>query len=180
MPPFPRLLIVSGNGRNSGKTTLITRIIREFREKQHITGIKISPHFHPVPESYPLLQRAENWALYREDGKARATDSARMLHAGAREVFYVQAYDQGIPGALDALRNHIDRESLWVCESGGLPQFVKPGILVLTSLKGRHGEKPAFRDLINHADIVTQFDGRHFTPNPLSKLKPQKNQWVAR
>jgi len=44
---YPNILLVSGNGRNSGKTTLACKIIERFSKDHEITGLKISPHFHP-------------------------------------------------------------------------------------------------------------------------------------
>ena len=40
------LLIISGSGKNVGKTLLACQIIKHFSRNSTVIGLKISPHFH--------------------------------------------------------------------------------------------------------------------------------------
>ncbi len=43
---FNNVILISGSGRNCGKTTVACHIISQLAKMGQVTGLKISPHFH--------------------------------------------------------------------------------------------------------------------------------------
>ena len=86
---IPHLLLIAGNGRNVGKTTLACKIIARFAGETEVTGLKITPHFHPVNEDDVVIQ-TNNFLIINET-QISSKDSSLMLQAGAKQVFFVMA-----------------------------------------------------------------------------------------
>ena len=63
---FGNLLLVSGNGRNVGKTYFACRIIGLLSQKNPVTAVKISPHVHEIPENADILIRSEDFIVINE------------------------------------------------------------------------------------------------------------------
>ena len=58
-----------------------------------------------------------------------------MLAAGARKSFFVMALDEQLPEAMQQVLSIIDHHDFIVCESGGLRNFVSPGLFFMMSGK---------------------------------------------
>ncbi len=173
-PYFPNLLLVSGNGRNSGKTTLIERIISHFKDEHSITGIKISPHFH---ESQTNARGAGlSYLIHRENDLSGHKDSSRMLVAGAKEVYYIQSEENGIADAFAILLKDLDKNHLWICESGGLRKYIRPGLFLLVNRKDNLSWKDSAKDLLQYSDNTIIFDGHNFSLS-LSNIMVFENSW---
>jgi Ni2+-binding GTPase involved in maturation of urease and hydrogenase len=164
----PNFLIVAGNGRNSGKTTFICRLIAHLGADREITAIKISPHFHPEDHGRDVLVKNDHFRIMRENGTDGTKDSARMLHAGAKAVFYLEVEDNHLQHAFETLLQHAKLRGPVICESGGLRHFIKPSLFILLNKKGRCGQSPGFRKLSPLADCIVIFDGKTFSALPES------------
>ncbi len=124
---MPNLLLISGNGRNVGKTTLICRIIEDLAAKDDVTAIKVSSHFHPLTsEQRPIIERSE-LILVEETDRLSAKDSSRFLRAGARTSYYIQCHEEGLPILALWIAENIPAHLPVVCESGGLGNQLLPG-----------------------------------------------------
>ena len=93
MRTFNHWLIIAGNGRNVGKTSLACSIINENSKKNTIIGLKFAPHFHPIEKNNKLIYKNANFTISEELNKEGSKDSSRMLAAGAQKVFYIQSLD---------------------------------------------------------------------------------------
>lgn len=164
----PNFLIVAGNGRNSGKTTFICRLIAHQGADREITAIKISPHFHPEEHGRDVLVKYDHFRIMRENDTDGTKDSARMLRAGAKAVFYLEVEDKHLRHAFETLLQHANLRGPVICESGGLRNFIKPSLFILVNKKGRHGHKPGFKAFSALADSIILFDGKTFSTLPES------------
>jgi hypothetical protein len=122
---MPNLILISGNGRNSGKTLFATNLISHLSSMQEVTAIKISPHFHTVHSNTVLLQ-GENYTICEEQ-EITQKDSSLMLQAGARRVFFVMAKQEHLQEAFNSLAFFLT-DSVVICESGGLHKIVNAGM----------------------------------------------------
>lgn len=132
------ILLISGLGRDTGKTLLATKVIEKF-SNQNVTAIKISPHFHSLQEQPILLGIPNFFEVYEETNPGGHKDSSRMLRAGAKKVFYIQCNDKTLERVLNIMIMHLDRETPIVCESGALSKYLVPGIHVLMAPLKRKG-----------------------------------------
>ena len=173
---IPNWLIVYGTDRNSGKTTLITRIIRNFRDLAPITAIKISPHFHPVEDDAQIVAKTDAYVIIRETSPDTGKDSSRMLEAGAGEVFYIQVWDNNLAGALPEIIKNIKPGSLVVCESGWARNLVTPGVFLILNRAGNTNMKSSLSSLKPLANRWIEFDGENFDFNP-ADIRTENGTW---
>ena len=155
----PNLLLIAGNGRNVGKTTLACQIIAHFSEKIPVTALKISPHFYDYDDT-DLVFKNEKFIIL-EESKDNEKDSSRMLRAGANRVLFVMAK----PDFLDEAAQEILRilpAGLVVCESGGFHEFVNPGLFLMIK---RAGDEIIKTHLLNYSPIIVNNDGTDFDFN---------------
>ena len=160
------LLIVTGTGRKSGKTTMVCRIIRQFKDKG-IVSVKISPHFHePSPGLIPVIIKDE-YKLYEEIDGISSKDTSRMVNAGAGKVFYCQVSDNRIAEAFAEILKQIPTGMAIVCESPALIRFFESGIFVIMESEGLNSREissiKVFPHLIFTLDQLNRSDRLPFT-----------------
>lgn len=125
---MPNILLIAGAGRNTGKTMLACEIIRHLSETTNVIGIKISPHFHPVENEQKIIMKEKRFCIIEEILNTNK-DSSRMLQAGAKKVFYIQAKQENLQEAFNTISAKL-RNYPVVCESGGLHKYIKPGLFL--------------------------------------------------
>ena len=121
------LLLITGSGRNTGKTTLACRLIESISRKNAITAIKISSHFHKPTPGLVILENNKDFILYKELNKHTEKDSSRMLKAGARFAFYFEVKKGKIEKAFNLFLNTFNPGLPIVCESTSLASIIDPG-----------------------------------------------------
>ena len=127
---IPNLIIVAGDGRNSGKTSMCRRIIRESGATG-ISAIKISPHFHDPGEGLVQISENEEFALYEETNSKTGKDSSEMLRAGAEKVYYIQVTDGSTASAFRKVLSYIPSGNPIICESPSLIRHFEPGVFII-------------------------------------------------
>ncbi len=153
---LPNLLLIAGNGRNVGKTTLACRIITHFSEKMPVTALKVTPHFHDYDET-DLVFKNEKFIILDET-KDHEKDSSRMLKAGANKVFFVMAKPEFSGEAAQKILQFLPSD-LVVCESGGFHEFVNPGLFLMIK---RAGDEIIKTHLLNYSPIIVNNNGTDF------------------
>lgn len=123
-------MLISGLGRDTGKTLLATKVIEKF-SALGVTAIKVSPHFHSLQHQPLLLGIPKFFEVYEETNPIGQKDSSRMLMAGANKVFYIQCTDKTLERVINIMIMHLDKHTPIVCESGALSKYLIPGIHVL-------------------------------------------------
>ena len=170
MIEIPNMLIISGNGRNAGKTTLACKIIQHLSQNNKVTGIKISPHFHTIKKGSAIIKTEK--FLISEEKQTTLKDSSLLLQAGANKVYYVIAKQENLYEAFTELLKIIP-EDFMVCESGGLREFVEPGIFLFVK---RSGDIIVKKHLLNYSPIVVNNDGNNFDFD-ISRIKMGNNMF---
>jgi hypothetical protein len=127
---LPNLLLISGSGRNVGKTTLGCKIVSEVASHCEITAIKVSSHFHPLLPEQKILIEDVDLIIVRETDSLSGKDSSRYLRAGASKVYYIQSTEAGLKRLSLWISENIPEEVPVVCESGGLGNLIYPGYAV--------------------------------------------------
>ncbi|WP_167608947.1 molybdopterin-guanine dinucleotide biosynthesis protein B [Maribellus sediminis] len=153
---LPNMLLISGNGRNVGKTTLACKIIAQLSKSVPVTGIKISAHFHPYSDA-GLVAKNKHFVILKEQNIS-PKDSSMMLQAGASDVYFVMAQKEHFNKALNELLKLLPEQAL-VCESGGLHEWIDPGIFLFVNLKNKPVEKT---HLLEYEPIIVENDGKNF------------------
>lgn len=122
-------MIITGTGRNVGKTLTACRIIEHLAAKYSPVGVKVSSHMYPLPENMKILSRNENFVV-AEEKSFNNKDSSRMLQAGAGKAYYIQAHNGSVHQAFLQLIPQLDPSQPVVVESGALYDFIEPSVLL--------------------------------------------------
>jgi hypothetical protein len=149
---IPSLLLISGTGRKSGKTSLICKIIAHISASIPVVAIKISPHAHKGDLTDPWC-KASDYQIWKETETSSAKDTARMIQAGASEVYYIECTGDGLKEAFMQVYQSLDPSQPIICESGDLRNYFKPALFLLATDPGQI-PKPSSLPLIPMADRI--------------------------
>lgn len=166
---IPNLLLIGGNGRNVGKTTLACKIISFFSTKTKVTGVKISPHQHFYNDEDVLFRNEKIIVL--DEKRNTKKDSSLMLQAGADKVYFVMVKPEHLIESIDKLIELLPK-NLIVCESGGLHEFVTPGLFFMVK---RKEDEIVKKHLLRFNPTIVKNDGENFDFD-IQKLDFQDHQ----
>ena len=172
-------LILSGNGRNTGKTSFVCRVIASVSKEIPLTAIKVSPHFHPDSKLSDAIYTDEHFIISLETDPWRHKDTSRMLSAGAKKVFYIEVKDDHLEDALKAIMPSIPSDTPVICESGGMRQLIEPSIFIMLNRTGREELKAGFKKLSPLANKIIMFDGSGFDVAP-ELIDFDGEEWVIK
>ncbi len=176
MKYYKNLIIIGGTGRNVGKTEFVCRLIEKVAAIHEVYALKVSAIF-PDEGIFHGDHSDENLStgqkLFEENRRDTTKDTSRMLRAGAKTVFYLRSDDSGILAGFADFQKQIIPDSLIVCESNSLWQFVKPCLLVMVTRKEQIIKPRAVRQM-EAADIVVTSDGKNGFPE-IEKIQVTNN-----
>jgi len=177
LPFYPNILLVTGNGKNVGKTTLSCAVIEHFKEEK-IIGVKISPHFHDFnPEIEDVLYQTKDIIIIEEHRRNTGKDSSKLKSAGAYRVFFIMVLDHNLQEAFDKLIEIASLDYPMIIESAALRNIIKPSVFLLLNHIDRPKPKPSIEHLLDYVDhkITLSQNGHDFMPNDLSF--DSNNKW---
>jgi hypothetical protein len=173
---LPSLLLISGDGRNTGKTTLACRILQKFSPRNKITALKISSHFHEPTPDLTLLFKTKNFSISFENNRNTDKDSSRMLRSGAYQSFYIQAKEGWLKAAFEKFMQEYHTNNAILCESGSLAKFLIPGIrLHISSGEKKEGVLSSGSDPEKEM-VILRFNGKDFIPS-IKNLHISGKKW---
>jgi hypothetical protein len=176
MHSLPNLLLIAGNGRNSGKTTLACAIIKKFSSQQSLIGLKISPHVHNSNRAAIPVFDDGLFKIFRETTLTSAKDSSKMLAAGTSEAFYIEASDKYLSKAFQEFQKLIPSGSSVVCESPALRKYVEPGVFLFLTGPQTFKPKTNMENILPLADKVVHLE-EAMKPTFLSSLRYENSRW---
>ncbi len=124
-----KTLMIGGNSRNVGKTGLAVSILEATRELQW-TAVKVTQFGHGIcSNSGEPCDCAVNdplcpYEILQEDGLKPTTDTARMLHAGARDVFWVRVAMGQMQQVIPAVQQHLEGREYVLFESNSIMAYL--------------------------------------------------------
>ena len=125
------LLVVGGQARKIGKTSLVTALIAAVPEDGWV-AVKITEHAHDE-EPYPntrVLERTDDYVLLEQTAPDE-TDTGRYLAAGARRAIWLQVRPERLGGALPAMDRLLASGENFVLESSSVLEFVTPALCLI-------------------------------------------------
>jgi len=185
------MLMIGSAGRKTGKTELACALIRKFSKDRDIIGIKVTT----IEERDGQCPRGGqgcgvcssldgDFYITEETDSNSEKDTARLLAAGAKRVFWVRVMKTHLEESLTALLDVIGADAVSICESNSLRQVVEPGLFLI--VKGRDVKvwKSSARQAKRYADrIVVSGQGDH-TGSPLrfdfdlEQIKLSDKKWT--
>jgi molybdopterin-guanine dinucleotide biosynthesis protein len=124
------IVVVGGQTRNIGKTSVVAGLIRALPEMQW-TAFKITHHWHGT-DLTDARKEEPSLAIREERDGASGTDSARYLEAGAARSFWVRIRQGQLAEAMPRLRTEFERvhtaNQNVIIESNSILEFLQPDI----------------------------------------------------
>ncbi len=161
---FKDLLLVSGSGRNVGKTTFICDVIASSPLKK-MAAIKITPHFHESDKGLIPIVENSNFRIYEETNYTSVKDTSRYLRAGAERSYFIQTTDDYLKEAFQLTSVLLDPDLPFIVESARLRHILVPELFVF--IQGSDSiEKPWAIEMRQLADTTVFSDGEEFSFNP--------------
>ncbi|HVP50842.1 MAG TPA: hypothetical protein VMT05_01935 [Terriglobales bacterium] len=140
------IVVIGGQARNVGKTSLLANLIKAMPER-HWTAVKITQHEHELP--------AEASYLIREERDATGEgDTARYLRAGARRALLLSTRPGCLADAIPALRRELGRADDVILESNSVLEFLEPDVYLAVLDPGIADFKTSARQFLQHASAV--------------------------
>lgn len=170
------LLLIAGQQQNVGKTTLACNIISRFSREHSIIALKVTPHFHKdTGKAEPLLE-GEGFSIMEEIDNDTQKDTSLMLKSGADKAFLVQSLPEKLDEALNAVFQLIPKESLIVCESAGVREYIEPGVFL--ALRQLYCKICSIEDdkMFKQADRIVTFTVNGFDM-AMDEIEVNKNTW---
>lgn len=153
---IPNLMLIAGNGRNVGKTTLACKIISFFANSTDVIGLKISPHFHEQNNSEVVFSNEKIRIL--KETQINSKDSSLMLQAGAKLVYFVMVKPEHLNESINHLIEILPN-NLIICESGGLIEYINPGLFLMVK---RKEDKIIKTHFLRYSPVITNNNGEQF------------------
>src|SRR3981081_1630988 len=125
------LVVVGGNSRNFGKTSVVAGLI-EALPHYNWTAMKITQHGHGICSAVGepcdcAVEYDHPYAITEETGPG-GTDSARFLTAGARRSFWLRTAVGQLGNAVSVIREIVDSSENTIVESNSIMQFWRPDL----------------------------------------------------
>ena len=151
------VVVVGGNSRNIGKTSVVAGLISRLRE-MHWTVFKITQHGHQVcdgrSQSCDCITPDHSVSLHEETNRTSGKDSARFLYAGAVRSVLVRVRQGSLAQAMPRLRAEFAAAENAVVESNSVMEYLYPQ-LYLTVLDPRTTDfKESAALFLERADAV--------------------------
>src|SRR5512138_1409282 len=101
------VLLISGEGRNVGKTSLGCRIVKRLSSITDAIAIKVTHHLHPLTDSLAVLSQSGSMMIAREYDADSDKDTSRYLTAGADQVYYIRCEEESLYTLASWIRDNI-------------------------------------------------------------------------
>jgi hypothetical protein len=150
------IVVVGGQARNVGKTSLVANLIKALPERRW-TAVKISQHEHDLPSHASYIIREERDAS--GDG-----DTCRYLQAGARRALLISSRPGCLADAIPDLRRELGRADDVIMESNSVLEFLEPDVYLAVLDPAILDFKSSARLYLQHASavVLNQSERRNF------------------
>jgi len=145
------LIVVGGQTKNIGKTTLICNIIAAFRQF-HWSAVKISLHFHD-PDDCELLAQGSGWSIWQQRSAESKSDTARFLKAGAERALLVRADGEHLQKTCATLQEQFSIRN-WIVESSSAATCLDADLSVLIVDPAQTDFKNSAQKQLASADVL--------------------------
>jgi len=144
------VVVVGGQTKNVGKTTLICNIIAAFPQVRW-TAVKISNHAH-APQGCERVKAGAGWTIWQQSPTNDHTDTARFLRSGAeRGLLILHAGKPSLREACAGLALDCSAGGV-IVESASAAKFLDHDLLLMLLDTAREDLKESARRQFDRAD----------------------------
>ncbi|HWC17768.1 MAG TPA: hypothetical protein VG498_12180 [Terriglobales bacterium] len=151
------VIVVSGQAKDVGKTTLICNILRRFAQFKW-AAVKISSHLHS-PANTKRLASGSGWNIFEEVSANNDSDTGRFLQAGSLISILVSTEAQALAEACSWLLPHVRKLENAIIESSTGARLLDPDLSLLIVDPGRLEFKASAREQLPRIDALIVREG---------------------
>ncbi|MBI9034292.1 MAG: hypothetical protein JEZ03_07465 [Bacteroidales bacterium] len=155
MNKIRNLFLIGGNGRNIGKTTLATSLIKKLSQQGTVIGLKITS-VYPGDEKYhgkKEIPLKNSFQVFEEFDRKGQKDTSKMLIAGAQKVYFIQVKDDSLSSIAHLIEKISNEYDYIVCESSSIRRVLIPNQFILVK-NPANPEKQSITDIEQFADTI--------------------------
>ena len=178
------MLMIGSAGANVGKTELACALLEKFGKNHNIVGIKVTTikdkdgRCPRGGEGCGVCSSLEgNFCITEETNRSSGKDTARLLAAGANQVFWMRVLKEHLVEGINAMLDLIGAEAVSICESNSLRQVVEPGLFLMAKNVESDTWKSSARQVRKYADRIVVSDGSSFNL-ALDRIKLVYGKWT--
>ncbi len=151
------LIVVGGQSRKVGKTSVVAGLISALREYKWLAA-KITQHGHEVcsgdggPCDCVTVDHVA--AITEESDRSGRTDTSRFLVAGASRALWVRTLPGHLAAAMPRLREEMTKARNVILESNSVMQFLEPHLYLVVLNPERKDFKRSSREYLGRADAL--------------------------
>ncbi|MDR2078263.1 MAG: hypothetical protein LBP74_00905 [Treponema sp.] len=140
-----QMILIGATGRNRGKTVLAEGLIRLFKDRFPIIGLKVTTVAYSGAPCHcgdlgcGLCSSLSSYALDEERAPdpnspdCMGKDTARMLQAGAERVYWLRSVKASMVEGFSEFLKRMPPSALVIGESNSLREVVWPGCFIMVS-----------------------------------------------
>ena len=151
------IVVVGGNTRNIGKTSVVAALIARLSELRW-TAFKITQYGHGfcTADGRPCACQTDDScvAVNPERDARTGTDTSRLLQAGAERVFWVRTRIGRLADAMPRIRQEIAAAPNAILESNSILEFVQPDLYLTVLNPSIEDFKESARRFLPRADAI--------------------------
>jgi len=167
-----------------GKTMLACELLRKFGKDTDIIGIKVTA----IKEKDGRCPRGGvgcgvcsslegDFCITEETNTKSQKDTARLLAAGARRVFWLCVLKTHLKEGLKALLDIIGSDAISICESNSLRLVVEPGLFLMVKNCDSKRWKESTQQVKEYADVIVISRSSGFDFD-LDQIKLADGRWL--
>ena len=160
---FENIILIAGSGRNVGKTTLGCKILGAAK-KQEIVTVKITPHFHEATSGLIEIDKGNGWTVSEETNISTKKDSSIFLKNGAKKSYFIQAKEDKLGDAFNAIKKLLPTDKLVIIESAALHKIIEPALFIFVLPDGKSIDEEN-ESTLEKADLIVVSNGKQFFPS---------------
>jgi hypothetical protein len=145
------VIIVGGQAKHAGKTTLVCNIIAAFPAVQW-NAIKLTGHTHETHDC-ALIRRGRDWAIWEQVSANGDSDTGRFLQAGAARAFLIEADEQAAE-AWNTAHELLGSAADIIAESTRAASFANSDLTLLLLEAAREEMKTSAREQVKTASAI--------------------------
>jgi len=163
MLKIPNMVLIGGNSRNSGKTSMVCSIIAQLSAKHDVIGLKVTRIRPDEGEFHGNHNEniSSGFSVYSEENFQSHKDTSQMLRAGAKQVFYIRTADSFAEQAIIQFLSSYTNNQVIVCESRSLRNIIEPGLFLMMIRNPSISKPKDIASYIGKADFVLDFKNQN-------------------
>jgi molybdopterin-guanine dinucleotide biosynthesis protein len=167
------VVVVGGNSKNIGKTSVASALIGALREK-HWLAMKITQHGHGICSQNgcecSCAVAEHRVSISEETDRSGKTDTSRFLRAGAVRALWIRTEQGQLSAAMPELMALIEAHAYVIVESNSLLEFFKPNIYLPVLKYDVEDFKPSARRMLARADALITIEAGGNIPKWVGEL----------